>query len=187
VCPPKEGDAAAGGDAGNGGAANPPPADGGAANPPPADGGAAGGGDAGSAAAELPQDASWWCPELQGKGEPAFYPQYTARFNNAVDSYGIDSRSEDWEASDISMIGIIVGAICTFSFILFALVNIIIDEAMRHAKNAQLVVKAKNTLTEDFGVEEEEMDQFMADFEKKENMDEKAYAEAERRELAEIN
>ena len=31
------------------------------------------------------------------------------------------------------------------------------------------------------------MDQIMADFEKKENMDEKAYAEAERKELAEIN
>ena len=166
LCPPKE---AAGGDAGNGG--NPPPADGSAANPPPADGGAAAGGESGATAAELPQDASWWCPELRGKGEPAFYPQYTARFNNAPDSYGIDSRSPDWELSDLSLIGLIVGAVCTFSFILFALVNIIIDEAMRHAKNAQLVVKAKNTLTEDFGVEEEEMEQFMADFEKKENMD----------------
>ena len=90
---------------------------------------------------------------MNGKGENAKFPQYTARFSNAPDSYGIDSRSPDWELKDFSLIGLIVGGVSTFAFIFFAIVNIIIDDAVRHGRNAQLVVKAKEKLVEEFGVE----------------------------------
>ena len=83
---------------------------------------------------------------MKGKGEPALYPEYTARFANAPGTYGIDSRDPDWELSSMSLVGIIIGAVFTLGFVLFAVANIIIDETARHKEFENRVEKAKEQL-----------------------------------------
>ena len=65
--------------------------------------------------------------------EDVEYPDFTETFAYGADTYGKDYRSEGWELSEQSLIGLIVGFVCTGIFILFALTNIIIDEIQRHA------------------------------------------------------
>ena len=110
--------------------------------------GATGGADAsgGGAPAGIikPTEASWWCPELASKGKEALYPKYTARFANGPDTY-----DNDGEPRETAMLGLIIGGVCTLVFILFALVNIIIDESERHAKFSMDVQNAKSILMRD--------------------------------------
>ena len=63
-----------------------------------------------------------------GDGEEVEYPDFTETFSYGADTYGKDYRSEDWEITEMSTLGLIIGFAATFIFILFALINIIIDE-----------------------------------------------------------
>ena len=117
----------------------------------------------------------------------AKYPEYTATFAYGPETYSIDSRSPDWELTDLSLIGLLVGFGCTGVFLIFAIVNIIVDEAERHEKFKAKVTEAKKTLTEDYDVTEKEMDEIDAEFEEKEKKGDKKDDKAEREELAEIN
>ena len=63
-----------------------------------------------------------------GEEERTQFIQYTTRFNNEPGTYAPDSRDEDWEPTDITLIGLAVGGACTLIFFIFATVNIIIDE-----------------------------------------------------------
>ena len=89
--------------------------------------------------------------------------------------------------TDISLIGLLIGFGCTGVFLIFAIVNIIVDEAERHEKFKAKVTEAKKTLTDDYDVEEKEMDEIDAEFEEKEKKGDKKDDKAEREELAEIN
>ena len=68
------------------------------------------------------------------------FPKYTKVFSQDIpcDSYPSedclwDSKNPDWELSQTSLIGIIVGGGATLIFFIFAIINIIIDEVQRHA------------------------------------------------------
>ena len=65
--------------------------------------------------------------------EDVEYPDYTETFSYGTNTYGNDYRDEGWELKPLSLYGLIIGFVCTFIFILFALANIIIDEVQRHA------------------------------------------------------
>ena len=74
------------------------------------------------------------------------YPDFTETFAQGPDGYGKDYRSEGWELSERSQIGLLVGFICTGIFILFALVQIIVDEVKRHSDFENKVNTAFDTL-----------------------------------------
>ena len=65
--------------------------------------------------------------------------------------------------------------------------NIIVDEVQRHADFKNKVEKVKETLTEDYGVGEDELAEMIREFELQDAKGDQFDAEAERRELAEIN
>ena len=74
------------------------------------------------------------------------YPDFTETFAQGPDGYGKDYRSEGWELPERSQIGLLVGFICTGIFILFALVQIIVDEVKRHSDFENKVNTAFETL-----------------------------------------
>ena len=78
----------------------------------------------------------------------ALYPEYTREFSYGPGTYDPDSRDPNWELTDISLIGLLVGLGCTLIFLIFAIVNIIIDETKRHADFEADVQRAKETLRE---------------------------------------
>ena len=119
---------------------------------------------------------------------PVEYPDFTIEFNNADDTVGPDRRTEGWEMSETSMIGLAVGFISTWVFILFALVNIIWDEAKRHSEFTADVNKGLETLSaEPFNYDEPKIQALLEEFNVRDAQDEQAALEAERKELAEIN
>ena len=115
------------------------------------------------------------------------FPEYTKSFNNGPGTYAIDSRDEAWEPTDVTLIGLAVGGACTLIFFIFATVNIIVDEVQRHADFKNKVEKVKETLTDDYGVAEDELAEMVKEFEAQDAKGDQFDAEAERRELAEIN
>ena len=89
--------------------------------------------------------------KLQHSNEPGVefdveYPDFTITFANGPETYGADYRTEGWEMSETSMYGILVGFIATGIFIIFALINIIWDEAKRHSEFTMNVVNGFDTL-----------------------------------------
>ena len=87
----------------------------------------------------------------------------------------------------MSMIGLIIGFGCTAVFILFSLINIIIDEVQRHADFEQRVEKAKDTLRDDYNLDDRAMEEIEEEFRLKEQKGDKFDAEEERKGLAAIN
>ena len=85
------------------------------------------------------------------------------------------------------MIGIIVGLGSTFIFLVFAIVNIIIDESARHKELTMKVSTAKDSLRDSYNVEENEMAEIDAEFFEQEVKGDQFDADAEQKELAEIN
>ena len=116
------------------------------------------------------------------------YPAFTRNFAQGADTYGEDFRTEGWEPSQISLIGLAVGFATTGIFILFALINIIIDETKRHADFKNKVEAAKDDLRkEPYNYDDNQILQLEDEFEVRDAQDEMAALEAERKELAEIN
>ena len=122
-----------------------------------------------------------------GEEKRTQFIQYTTRFNNGPGTYAPDSRDEDWEPTDITLIGLAVGGACTLIFFIFATVNIIIDEVQRHADFSNKVTKVRDTLRDDYGVTEEELEEMEREFMLIDAKGDQFDAEEERRELAEIN
>ena len=134
-----------------------------------------------------PHDAILYHADEPDKEFTAEYPEYTKTFANGPSSHGIDSRDPNWELSELSLVGLIVGGGCTFIFLIFALVNIIIDEAQRQKDFTNKVEQAMETLKEEYNVEEKEMSEILEEFEIKDAKGDQFDAEAERAELAAIN
>ena len=61
------------------------------------------------------------------------YREFTQVFSSKEGTYTPFTGTEGRELTDMSMIGLIVGFGCTGVFILFSLINIIVDEVQRHA------------------------------------------------------
>ena len=84
--------------------------------------------------------------------------------------------------------GLIIGFVCTFVFIIFALINIIIDEVQRHADFSNKVETSLNVLREEpYNYSEDAIRALEEEFAVRDAQDEAAALEAERKELAEIN
>lgn len=120
--------------------------------------------------------------------EDVEYPDFTQTFAYGADTYGKDYRDETWEISEISTYGLIIGAVCTGIFILFALIQIIIDEVRRHADFTNKVETSLDSLrAEPFNYSEDQIRALEDEFAVRDAQDEAAALEAERKELAEIN
>ena len=117
----------------------------------------------------------------------ALYPEYTREFSYGPGTYDPDSRDPNWELTDISLIGLLVGLGCTLIFLIFAIVNIIIDETKRHADFEADVLRAKETLRESYGCDDKEMAEIDEEFDHREKVGDQKDEKAERAELAEIN
>ena len=121
-------------------------------------------------------------------GEEVEYPDFTETFSYGADTYGKDYRDESWEISEMSMYGLIVGFAVTFIFIIFALINIVIDEVQRHADFTNKVETSLDALrAEPYNYSEDAIRALEEEFAVRDAQDEAAALEAERKELAEIN
>lgn len=128
------------------------------------------------------------CEEKFPEDESLPYREFTQVFAYGEGTYTPNSSNADWAGiTQTSAIGLIVGFGCTGIFIIFSLVNIIIDEVQRHANFEQRVERAKETLQEDYDVSKDEMDEIEEEFRLKEQKGDQFDAEAERAELAAIN
>ena len=67
--------------------------------------------------------------------------------------------------TDISMIGIILGFATTGIFILYALVNIVIDEAQRHTTFKKDVEKASQHLIDEYDCSDKDIEDLKEEFE----------------------
>ena len=86
------------------------------------------------------------------------------------------------------MYGLIVGFAATIIFIIFALINIVIDEVQRHADFTNKVETSLDALrAEPFNYSEDAIRALEEEFAVRDAQDEAAALEAERKELAEIN
>ena len=135
----------------------------------------------------LQEDDEGLVIHADGEEKRTQFIQYTTKFNNGPGTYAPDSRDEDWEPTGITLIGLAVGGASTLIFFIFATVNIIIDEVQRHADFSHKVNKVRDTLREDYDVTEEELEEMEKEFMLIEAKGDQFDAEAERRELAEIN
>ena len=122
-----------------------------------------------------------------GTESTTVFPKYTQRFANTPDTWAPDSRDAEWKAEPITWIGLGVGGGCTFIFFIFAVINIVYDEGNRHAELKGKVERVQEQLMEDYGVTQEELNDFINEFEDKERKGDAVDEEAERKALAEIN
>ena len=134
------------------------------------------------------EDGSYVCPNKFPDDEDGLpYREFTQVFSNREGTYTPFTGTGGQELTDMSMIGLIIGFGCTGVFILFSLINIIIDEVQRHADFEQRVEKAKDTLREDYNLDDRAMEEIEEEFRLKEAKGDKFDAEEERKELAAIN
>ena len=122
-----------------------------------------------------------------GTESTTVFPKYTKRFANTPDTWASDSRDAEWKAEPITWIGLGVGGGVTFIFFIFAVINIVYDEGNRHAELKGKVERVQEQLMEDYGVTQEEINDFINEFEDKEMKGDAVDEEAERKALAEIN
>ena len=122
-----------------------------------------------------------------GQEATTVFPKYTAKFANTPDTWAPDSRDAEWKAEPITWIGLGVGGGVTFIFFIFAVINIVYDEGNRHAELKGKVERVQEQLMEDYGVTQEELNDFINEFEDKERKGDAVDEEAERKALAEIN
>ena len=73
------------------------------------------------------------------------------------------------------------------AFLIFALINITLDEIKRHKDFNEKVTKAKAILTDEYKVDANTMNEYLEEFEKIEKAGDTFNEEEERNELAEIN
>ena len=96
-----------------------------------------------------------------GESDTTPFPKYTREFAQLeTEEYEPKEPTKFYEDNGItktSLIGIAVGGGATLIFFIFAIINIIVDEVQRHADFKNKVANAMQTLTEDYGVSEDQL------------------------------
>lgn len=136
---------------------------------------------AASGCPEVVDEAARTICHADGAIHEAEFPEYTgfmAPWTDASYFVGLEGMPQ------VSLIGIIVGFSVTGIFIIFAIVNIIIDETQRHAQFSEKVQSAANILQDKYEVKEDELAEMFREFAEKDAKGSTANAEEERKELA---